>query len=187
MLAWLSLAAERISRRNVPRRRAVEQVLVDDLEHFQAVHQLVAGQVDHAHAAATQFAQDLVLRIAASSGGSLAVRIGAAWGGLGDRYAGSRPDGKVSDLGKRTRCIGEQHVRRQQSRAWGAAEAMRFTQLMQEAVGRIAAAALRQVGQSARCNTTNRRGRHQVSQTECLQSVAEGCEATGAGIGGSFC
>ncbi len=41
----------------------IEQRLVDDLEDFEAVHELVLGQVDDAHAAAAQLAEDLVLRV----------------------------------------------------------------------------------------------------------------------------
>jgi hypothetical protein len=41
----------------------IQQRFGDDLEDFEAVHQLVLGQVDDAHAAAAEFAEDLVLRV----------------------------------------------------------------------------------------------------------------------------
>ena len=62
MLGWWSWAAARISRRNrssTPWR--FEQVRADDLEHLLPAHELVLGQVDDAHAAAAQLAEDLVV------------------------------------------------------------------------------------------------------------------------------
>ncbi len=41
----------------------IQQGLVHDFEHFQAVHELISGQVDDAHTAAAQFAKDFVLRV----------------------------------------------------------------------------------------------------------------------------
>ena len=62
MLGWCSLAAERISRRKRSSDSGpVDQVAADDLEHLLAAHQRVLGQVDHAHAAAAQLADDLVV------------------------------------------------------------------------------------------------------------------------------
>ena len=46
----------------------IEQRLVDDFEDFEPVHELVLGQVDDAHAAAAQFAEDLILRIGGQFG-----------------------------------------------------------------------------------------------------------------------
>ncbi len=45
--------------------RVVEALPVDHLEDFEAVHQFVLRQVDDAHAAAAQLADDLVLRVVA--------------------------------------------------------------------------------------------------------------------------
>ena len=64
MLGWCSLAAERISRRkrsSTPRR--LIRSAADDLEHLQPAHQRVLGEVDDAHAAAAQLAEDLVVGV----------------------------------------------------------------------------------------------------------------------------
>ena len=41
----------------------IHQGFVDDFEHFQAVHDPIPGQVDNAHPAAAQLAEDFVLRV----------------------------------------------------------------------------------------------------------------------------
>ena len=42
---------------------AVQEVRTDDLENFLAAHEPVLGQVDDAHAAASQLAEDFVIRV----------------------------------------------------------------------------------------------------------------------------
>ena len=64
MFGWLSRAAARISRRkrsSAPGRSS--RCLPTTLSTSGAVHELVPGQVDDAHAAAAQLADDLVLRV----------------------------------------------------------------------------------------------------------------------------
>ena len=41
----------------------LDQMTADHLEHLRPSHQLVLGQVDHAHSAAAELANDLVVRV----------------------------------------------------------------------------------------------------------------------------
>ena len=62
MLVWCSLAADRISRRKRSSDSGpFDQMPADNLEHFRPPHQLVFGEVDHAHPASPQLADDLVV------------------------------------------------------------------------------------------------------------------------------
>ena len=69
MLGWCSLAAERISRRKRSSDAGpADQVAADDLEHLLAAHQRVLGQVDDAHPAAAQLAEDPVVGVVGQAG-----------------------------------------------------------------------------------------------------------------------
>ncbi len=68
MLGWCSLAADRISRRKRSRTPGrLDQVAADDLEHLFAAHQRVLGEVDHAHPATAQLAEDPVVGVVRQS------------------------------------------------------------------------------------------------------------------------
>ena len=74
----------------------LDQVAADDLEHFRASHQLVVGEVDHAHPAAPQLADDLIVGVVDQLGRQRVDRRGRndwARGAFGRRCSGRRPTG----------------------------------------------------------------------------------------------
>ena len=80
---------------------AVDEVAADDLEHLLAAHERVLGQVDDAHAAAAQLAEDLVIGVVGQSRGQRAGRRrcrGRRAAGQ-HRQAGERGDDRGGGIG----------------------------------------------------------------------------------------
>ena len=102
MFGCCSLAAERISRRNRSSTPgAFDQVPADDLEHLQPPHQLVLGEVDDAHPAPAQLADDLVVGVVGQLGRE--GRRAAARRGRRRRFADGRRRSAVGPWASRSR------------------------------------------------------------------------------------
>ena len=164
--------------------RPIEQSLVHDLEHFQPVHELVPGQVHHAHPAATQFPQDLVLRIVGQLrrqvGGPNRAKPGADSATIAQ---GADPMARFRNLGQRTPpSSSQQRFRRQQLPVHGVLLRPCASRgpVRRKLSGAMAAAALRQI-------RTVRKVQHdgidegviKFAQTECLQGVRRGMRGNG--------
>ena len=75
MLGWCSSGrVADLAEEAVEHAAAVDQVAADDLEHFHPAHERVLGQVDDAHAAPAQLADDLVVGVVGQARGQRAGR-----------------------------------------------------------------------------------------------------------------
>ena len=112
---------------------AADQVAADDLEHLLAPHERVLGQVDDAHAAAAQLAEDLVVRVVGQS-----------------RRQGARPG--AAPAGRRRRPASTcRRARRRRARCESGL-ALGVAELAQEAVGgHLGDAASGSPGSDSRC------------------------------------
>ena len=92
MLGWCSLAADAdLAEEAVAHAGPLDQVPADDLEHLQAPHERVLGEVDHAHPAAAQLAEDLVVGVVGQARGQ----------GVGRGRRRRRPGRRRASTGRR--------------------------------------------------------------------------------------